>query len=735
MRRSHKLVLLSTVSLAALSAVSHGAKAGSTLCNGSMTGVINGNIVVPAGGSCTLYQANVAGSIQVSPNASLLVDGQEEWSQIAGTITANNCASTLLKGSVTVGENVVIQGCTGTSGYAGPGVKIRGNFLCQYNQGPCEAILGEVAGNAQVLNNNSASGAGDVSLNTVHGNLQCLSNTPAPTDALGGEWVSGHLQGQCAGFAAAPIACGSLTGLSLPDTTITAAQAYPAGTPIPEYSGGVLNGSTTTATVSLCRVVGNIMPSTNPADDSNINFEVWMPTSGWTGRYEQVGNGGFAGSIEYTPLKGAVAINNASASTDDGSHLPAGAAAGSFALGHPQRIDDYGYRAVHRTDLDAELIVSAFYGGPPAHNYFNGCSKGGQEAFMEAQRYPDDFDGIMGGAAASNNTPLLSGFLWDAQQITNANNPAGFISSNNLQPITTAVQTACASAKTVSTDNFLGDPTQCSFNPQTLFSGLLTPAQITAISNVYNGPVTSGGMSVAPGYEWGNEAQEWNANVTVAALPVLPATPGTSQFLFGNGAFTYFQQNTPATFNSLLDFNVNTSPGQLAAFAIVPPSPGSAVQTVGSALNANNPDLTAFKAHGGKLVQYHGWADPLVASLNSVNHFNSVVAFEQQNGATNPVAATQSYYRLFMAPGMGHCSGGPGLNSFGNVTSNSGSGPASSDLFTALETWVEQGTAPAQVIATNAPSATMTRPLCPYPQHATYTGSGNTNVAANFVCQ
>jgi len=236
-------------------------------------------------------------------------------------------------------------------------------------------------------------------------------------------------------------------------------------------------------------------------------------------------------------------------------------------------------------------------------------------------------------------------------------------------------------------------------------------------------------MSVAPGYEWGNEAQEWPVIVTQATLT---AVPSNIQFFFGNGAFTYFQQNNPATFNSLLDFNVNTSPGALAAFPIDPPSPGSVVQTVGSALNANNPDLTAFKGHGGKLVQYHGWADPLVASLNSVNHFNSVVAFEQQNGATNPLAETQSYYRLFMAPGMGHCGGGPGLNSFGQ---SGGSGPASSDMFTALETWVEQGIAPSQIIATNAPSATLTRPLCPYPQHATYTGSGSTSDAANFVCE
>ena len=271
MSNCFKLGLLSTVSLAAL-VVGGTTVWADTVCNGSMTGTIAGNLVVPVGGSCTLYQANVSGNVQVSQNATLLVNGQEEWSQIAGTITANSCASTLLEGSVTVGKNVVIQGCSGASGFAGPGIKIRGNFVCQNNQGPCEATLGEVAGNAQILNNNSSVTAGDVSLNVVGGNLQCLNNAPAPTDALGGEWVNGHLQGQCASFAAAPAACGSLTGLSLPDTTITAAAVYPAGTAIPEYSGGVLNGSTTTAAVSLCRVVGNIDPSTNPAGEFEHQF-------------------------------------------------------------------------------------------------------------------------------------------------------------------------------------------------------------------------------------------------------------------------------------------------------------------------------------------------------------------------------------------------------------------------------------------------------------------------------
>jgi feruloyl esterase len=690
-----------------------------------MTGTIAGNLVVPPGGSCTLYQANVKGDVRVARNASLTVDGLEEWSSIGGNVQADQCASTLLQGSVTVGGNVQIQRCTGTSGFAGPGIKILGDFQCQNNQGSCEATLGEVDGNVQIYNN-SASVAGDVSLNVVGRNLQCQGNTVAPTHALGGNWVNASLQGQCAanlGFAAAPYACGSLTGLSLPDTTISLAQVYSAGSTIT---------GTTTAPVSLCRVVGNIQPSTNPAGDSNINFEVWLPTSDWTGRYEQVGNGGFAGSIEYTPLRGAAGINNAAASTDDGSSQPAGSAGGSFALGHLQKINDYGYRAVHRTDLDAQVIVTAFYGSPPAHKYFNGCSKGGEEAFMEVQRYPDDFDGILGGAPANTFVPLLSEQTYNATQVTNPNNAGGFIPNSSLTDVTNAVQTACASSKTVPTDNFLGNPAQCIFDAQTLFASFLTPAQITALINVYNGIVTDVGVApfnLGPGPAPGNEAQLWPGNVTEATLT---AVPSTSDFLFGNGIFTQFLQQPD--FDTLQGFSVSTSPQMLNEFPISPPSPGSAVQTIGSALTADNPDLTAFKAHGGKLIEYHGWADPLISAFYSVNHYNGVVSFEGRG-----YRHTQNYYRLFMAPGMGHCSGGPGLNSFGNVTSNSGSGPASSDIFTALETWVEQGIEPKQVIATDAPNATtvstFTRPLCPYPQNATYIGKGDTSDATNFVCR
>jgi feruloyl esterase len=359
---------------------------------------------------------------------------------------------------------------------------------------------------------------------------------------------------------------------------------------------------------------------------------------------------------------------------------------------------------------------------------------------IHTQRYPEDFEGIMAGNAATSL--LFWTGLWDAQHITNPNSPSGFIPNAALPTITNAVQTTCERAKTVPTDDFLGDPTQCLFDTGSLVPAL-TQQQASALEAVYNGPVTSKGVSVSPGFEPGNEAQLWPGNVTEDTLT---AVPSTSQFSFGNFV-PYLLQQTPATFNALVDFDVDTTPGIFDSFAIDPPSPGSAPQTVGSAFDTANPDLTAFRSRGGKIVEYHGWADPLVPPRALVGYFNSVVAFEElaQHGHDDALAETQKYYRLFMAPGMGHCRGGPGLNEFGR---NGGAGPPGSDMFSALEAWVEQGVAPHQITAWNCPNqvaatattctitqGTFNRPVCPYPQKAVYIGTGSTGEAANFVCQ
>jgi hypothetical protein len=447
---------------------------------------------------------------------------------------------------------------------------------------------------------------------------------------------------------------------------------------------------------------------------------VWMPDSSWTGRYEQVGNGGFAGSIVYGSLVAAAANHNATASTDDGSSQPPGSPGGSFALGQPERVKDYGFRAVHLTNVASKAIVKAFYGEAPKHAYFNGCSKGGQESLMEAQRFPHDFDGILGGAAASDWTPLFSGFVWDTQKIADAPNP-GFLPSANLAALATAAAAQCAKAKLISTDKFFNDPRDCQFDAHALRCtgapgiSCLTQPQIDAVEAVIEGPETSFGEPVAVGYE--PEFSLWAGIITQAT----PAPPGaTVQGFFGTGFYTNFI-TPPVPLNGPGAFNVNTSPD-------------AAEDQVGSTMNAFNPDLREFRKHGGKLIQYHGWADPLVAPRFSVEYFNKVVEFNEERRGDHDKDAlndTREFFRLFMAPGMSHCGGGPGLNSFGQ---SGGSGPAESDIFSALEKWVEEDVAPKKIIATggSAPN-TFTRPLCPFPQRAVFIG-GDATKAESFAC-
>ena len=533
---------------------------------------------------------------------------------------------------------------------------------------------------------------------------------------------------------AAADSCGSLTALKLPNTTIVSAASYTAGETI---TGAV------TAPVALCRVVGKLTPSS----DSNINFEVWMPTSNWTGRYEQVGNGGFAGAIMYNTMSFAAGNNNATASTDDGSSQAAGEPGGFFALGHPEKIIDYGWRAVHLTNIAAKQIIKDFYNKSPRYSYFDGCSKGGQESMMEAQRFPNDFDGILGGAAADDWTPLFSGFDWDTQAIADPNNP-GFLPTANLAAMSAAASAQCPGAKLFSTDNFFNDPSECHFNAQAMLctgapnSTCLTQPQIDGVNAVLNGPKTSHNVQIAPGYQ-PEFASEWGGIITDAFGPPFYSVQG----LFGNGFYTNFIKPVINLDPPGNVFNVNTSP-------LV------ALLEQGQTMNAYDPDLSQFEHsggtnhQGGKMIQYHGWADPLVATLFSVNYFNSVVElhrggdgdadrddfhrvdFNPDHGHGNrALTDVQKFYRLFLAPGMGHCGGGPGLNSFGQNGQNGGSGPASSDIFTALEKWVEQGVPPNQVIATGgAAPNTFTRPLCVYPQKTAYV-SGDPTLASSFTCK
>ncbi len=480
--------------------------------------------------------------------------------------------------------------------------------------------------------------------------------------------------------------CESLPGLRLTDTTITTAQLI-TGTLLPWTSPGGTFGSATISS-PFCRVVGVVTPA--------INFEVWLPlatgSTPWNGKFNGVGNGGLAGGINYPAMKDSLTRNYATASTDTG-HV-AFLGDGSWALGHPELLIDFGYRAIHMTTMAAKALVQAYYGQAPNYSYFTGCSGGGQQALSEAQRYPADYDGIVAGAPANFPTHMWPGELYPAW--VSEQNAVTSTLPSKLSLIYTKAISDCDTLDGV-TDGLIGDPRSCTVNLAPLqCSGpdaptCLTAAEVDAAQKIYAGLKDPGGQQYWPPYEPGSE-KDWGGHINPFSIP-----PSYFKFMvFEDPTWDW------RTF-SFTDTN---------NFSIM----NDAHYRLGPVLNATNPDLSAFKALGGKLVMYHGWADQNIAPRNSIAYYNSVV------GGMGSAANTQDFLRLFMAPGMGHCSGGAGPNTF--------------DSLGALEKWVEQGTAPTRIIASHSAGTVIdrTRPLCPYPQVAKYTGSGSINDAANFVC-
>ena len=501
--------------------------------------------------------------------------------------------------------------------------------------------------------------------------------------------------------------CEGLAELKLPNTTITTAQTVAMGAFSPQ-SGSAAPYKELPA---FCRVAGVI----KPANDSEIRFEVWMPISDWNGKFHGIGNGGFAGSISYAGLAGALARGYATASTDTG-HNGGDA---SWALGHPEKIVDYGHRAIHEMTEKAKLIVKAFYGNGPKRSYFASCSNGGRQALMEAQRYPNDYDGLIAGAPSNAFTQILTGFAWNMQNILV--DPASYIPAKKLKAIETAANAACDGRDGVM-DGVLDDPRKCGFDPAVLLckgietDDCLTDKQITALKKIYAGPRDAKGNQIIPGFEPGGETGPggWTSWIT-GASPTLAL-----QFFFSTQAFKNMIYNDPnwdfKTFQLERD-------GRLAR------------EKLGPILDAIDPNLKAFSARGGKLILYHGWNDAALPPINTINYYQSVSAKLGGRRA-------QGFVRLFMAPGMQHCAGGPGPDGFGQMVTPTPS-PKSDpqhDLTLALERWVEQGVAPDQVIASkrqgSSPQvpALRTRPLCPYPLVARYKGIGSTDDAANFKC-
>ena len=506
--------------------------------------------------------------------------------------------------------------------------------------------------------------------------------------------------------------CENLTTLALPDTTITLAQLVQAGAFTLPAEFGPLNFKNVPA---FCRVTAQIKPS----KDSDIRIEVWMPASSWNARYRGQGNGGFAGYINYVGMADAVRQGYATASTDTGHSIgPGKDVDATWALGHPEKIVDFGFRAIHEMTTKAKSIIRAFYGNDPQRSYFVSCSNGGRQGLMEAQRFSEDYDGIIAGAPANFWTHLLIGGVWDLQAMQN--DPASYIPANKIPGISAAVLAACDAQDGVK-DGIVADPRQCRFDPATLLCksadsrSCLTAPQVTALTKIYSGPRSFNNDLIFPGYSPGGEEgpDGWSTWITG------PAPDKSLQVAFVTEFFANMVFDNPA-------WNFKT-------FSF---SPGVKLTDEKQArnLNATDPNLKAFEERGGKLILYHGWSDAAIPAVNTINYYDTVVA-------TMGLRRADSFLRLYVVAGMQHCENGPGPDAFGQDGSSDAPQDPQHNLYLALQQWVEKGIAPHEIVATKhaggdpAKGVEMTtRPLCPYPQAAKYKGTGNSNDAANFTC-
>ncbi|MEZ5489665.1 MAG: tannase/feruloyl esterase family alpha/beta hydrolase [Gammaproteobacteria bacterium] len=492
--------------------------------------------------------------------------------------------------------------------------------------------------------------------------------------------------------------CLQLGELALSMTTISLAQVVAENSFTPPGSEANLEAP------AFCRLVGTTAPE--------VSFEVWLPLDNWNGKFQVVGNGGMAGTISYAAMAGALRRHYATASTDTGHKAGPVPFDASWASGRPDLIEDFGHRSLHVTTVNGKQVVEALYDSPPQYSYYVGCSKGGQQGLMEAQRYPDDFDGIIAGDPANNWTRFYAGaHLWYSQAML-ADQEA-WLPPAKLPALGNAVNNACDAGDGIE-DGILMNPLACTFEPASLTcpvgtdsDSCLTPKQVSAVEKIWSGVTDSDGELVYPGLVPGGEAAPGTWATWVTGREPFRSL----HWLGGEGFFRWFVFDDLDWDFTTFDFDTDLE---------------FALNKVGPALDAVNPDLTPLRDQGAKLIVYHGWSDPDISPLASIEYYNQVVEFiENDMGAGNrseALVSTQDFYRLFMVPGMAHCSGGPGPDRF--------------DALTALEDWVERGIAPESIIAAKVENGETirTRPLCAYPQVATYDGSGDTDRAENFYC-
>jgi len=467
--------------------------------------------------------------------------------------------------------------------------------------------------------------------------------------------------------------CEGLQKLASPTVSITLAKSIPTGEFTPPGANKPL-----ARLPAFCRIAATLKPTA----DSAIGTEIWLPGDGWNGKFMAVGSGGWGGSIAYDSMAEALRRGYATSATDDG-HTGPGAA---FLAGHPEKFIDFAYRAQHEMTVEAKLLVKAFYGLSPAHSYWNGCSGGGREGLLQAARFPDEFDGIIAGDPA--NIRRNAWALWLANQTFK--DPAAYIPPSKYPLVHQAVLNACDASDGLK-DGIIDNPETChpDFQQLTCKSGdglgCLTPRQVETAQTIVSPATTADGGVIFPRLEPGTELR-W---ARLAGGPV-PA----DLFL---DEFRYLVFHDPNWDWRTFDLDRDAAKAH----------------AVDKDVDELNPNLAAFAKHGGKLLLYHGWADQQVAPLSSVEFYNS--ALNLSNDAT--------FMRLFMIPGMGHCSGGEGPDSF--------------DKIGALEDWVERNQPPTRILASHrtAGQVDRTRPLCPYPRLAKYNGAGSIDDASNFTCR
>jgi feruloyl esterase len=726
-----------------------------------MTGSITRNIIVPNGASCTVTDASVKGSVQVLQNASLTVDATAQPTTIGGNVEAVNCASAILKGGVTVTGSVEIVQCAQMSGFIGPGVKIGGNFQCVNNAGGCEAELGDVQGNVQLVGSRATS---DISLVSVGGNLQCTGNTLPPTHSFGPDFVTGSMQSQCAGnlgFAsstAAPI-CPTLTlaTLNVPNLTVTSATVVqpttitlPAGTfTVPQY----------------CQVIGKIAtsgecPTTGPfAAPSGPNligcdtpgsaeFRLKLPLV-WNNHFVFQGCGGSCGSLatSVNPLDNAEALGlgYAVVNTDTGHEQDPTTLDYTWAVSESTpplvnntAIIDFYYRAVHQVTVATKQYVEAYYSQPIDYAYFDGCSTGGRQAMVEATHYPIDYDGVIAGDPAMAYHSLRTSTFKQAKAFIPTGAWIPYPSSafpnnpNTVAAVDAAVMSSCDAVDGV-VDGLIQNAAACNILPSALGpsgSGILTATQQAGLqayvlleTDTPSGLPLFPGMPItdlstagfegntettfAPGFP--NSPEPWNLATMGQPLPTGGGAGPASWSLGEGGIKTYIEENQ--------HFDVNDNwPETVSATGNTVSDATMALLYAQAGLGNSDDPLTLanFLKKGGKVIMYHGGSDSLITP------FRTFWYYEQLASLRGGYGATQNSVRLFIEPGMGHCGGG------------STQTPNSFDTLQALHNWVTKGVAPEGIVATATNGRTM--PLCKFPEEASYSGSGNFNVATNWTC-